>query len=326
MGEKIKALGLFSGGLDSILAFKVLQEQGVECIAVHFSTPFYFKQGIKEIARRYDIPLIIRSVMDNYIDVLKDPVYGYGKNFNPCIDCHGFMFRTALGMLSEFGARFVFSGEVLGERPFSQTGFGLERVAQLSGAPELILRPLSARLLSPTLPEKQGWVDRERLLDIKGRSRRRQLELAAYYGIEVNSSLQPAGGCLLTDPRISKRIREYVKRFENHRYVIFELIKTGRHFIIERNTALIIGRNRFENDVIEGYGLRGSIFRSISVPGPVGLLFGEKATDTYVRGLAARILASYAKPSEKEVEVVFEDGDVFLIGQESRDKFKRYLI
>ncbi len=326
MGKKIKAIGLFSGGLDSILAFKLLEEQGVECIAVHFSTPFYFKQGIKGIARRYDIPLIIRPVMDSYIDVLSKPVYGYGKNFNPCIDCHGFMFRAALGMLDEFEARFVFSGEVLGERPFSQTRFGLERVAQLSGAPGLVLRPLSARLLTPTIPEKEGWVDREKLLDIKGRSRRRQLELAAYYGIEVDSNLQPAGGCLLTDPRISRRIREYVKRFKNHSYIIFELIKTGRHFIVEKDTALIIGRNRFENDVIEAYDSRGSIFRSVSVPGPVGILFGYKAEDPYVRTLAARILASYAKPSQKEVEVVFRDEDLLLIQQESRDRFKRYMI
>ena len=320
----IRAIGLFSGGLDSILAFKILQEQGIDCIGVHFTTPFYKHSGIEEIAKKYSIPLIIRPVLKDYMSILTSPRHGYGKNFNPCIDCHGFMVKKAGDMLDELGAKFIFTGEVLGERPFSQTNYGLSEVGRASGYADLLLRPLSARLLPETLPERMGWVDRERLLDIKGRSRKRQLELAKRYGIDVDSSLQPAGGCLLTDPTISMRIKAYVRRFSEQDMVIYELIKTGRHFIIAKDTVVIIGRNQFENEVIERYASKGCILKTISVPGPVGILFGRLVNDVSVRTVAGRILAAYSKRIGREVDIEFCDGDVLLLKQEERGIFRKY--
>ena len=325
---RVKAVGLFSGGLDSILAFKVLQEQDIETIGVHFTTPFYHKSGIKEYARSLGIELIVRPILEEYIDkVLKSPVCGYGKNFNPCIDCHAFMVKLAGEVMKEVGARFVFTGEVLGERPFSQTRYGLKKVEELSGLQGLVLRPLSAKLLPPTIPEKEGWVDRERLLDIKGRSRKRQFELAEHYGIEIDPSIQPAGGCLLTDPFMSKRIRTYVRRFTDQSQVVYPLIKTGRHFLVAEDTAFVVGRNRFENEVIEKYAPKGVLVRPEGVMGPVGIVFGKLKDDPAVHNLSARILASYSKAKGGEdVMVKFSDGDEVVVKAEAKEKFKRYAI
>ncbi len=325
---KVKAIGLFSGGLDSILAFKVLQDQGVETVGVHFFTPFYSRPDIKELAKRFKIDLIVVPVLDEYIkDVLSSPVCGYGKNFNPCIDCHAFMIRKAGELMGKLGAKFVFTGEVLGERPFSQSSYGLRKVEELSGLKGYLLRPLSAKLLAETVPEKEGWVDRERLLDIRGRKRQRQIELAEYYEIDVDPSLQPAGGCLLTDPFMSKRIRAYIRRFHRQDLVIYSLIKTGRHFFVAKDTALVIGRNKFENDVIEKYGSRGVLLKPVGVAGPLGIIFGELIHDPAVHGLCARILASYCKACVAEgVFVSFSDGDALEVKKEDRKKFSRYAI
>ncbi len=325
---RIKAIGLFSGGLDSVLAFKVLQEQGVETIGVHFFTPFYSRPEIKDLAKKFKIDLIVVPVLDEYIEgVLKSPVCGYGKNFNPCIDCHAFMVRKAGELMPELGAEFVFTGEVLGERPFSQNSYGLRKVEELSGIQGYLLRPLSAKLLPETVPERKGWVDRARLLDIKGRGRQRQIELSKRYGIAIDPSLQPAGGCLLTDPFISKRIRAYVRRFHRQDLVIYPLIKTGRHFLVAEDTGLIIGRNRFENEVIKRYKSKGVLLESVGVPGPLGLIFGKAAQDPAVHGLCARILASYCKGQYgDDLFVNFSDGDGLGIKKEDRKRFSRYAI
>ncbi len=325
----VRAIGLFSGGLDSILAFKILQEQGINPIGVYFFTPFYSSQTkVKDLANRLNIEVIVVSVLEEYIDsVLKSPACGYGRNFNPCIDCHAFMVRKAGEFMSKFGAKFVFTGEVLGERPFSQTRYGLLKVEELSGLKGYVLRPLSAKLLPPTVPEKEGWVDRERLLDIRGRSRKRQFELAEKYGIELTPYLQPAGGCLLTDPFMSKRIRTYVRRLGTQSLVSYSLIKTGRHFWVEEGTGFILGRNQFENDIIKKYADKGVIVEAVNIAGPLGFLFGNKKNDKAVHGLCARILASYCKGGiGDDILVRFSDGDELKVRKEDRRRFSKYAI
>ena len=190
-----KALGLFSGGLDSILAALVLRRQGIEVAGVTFVTPFFGAEKALKSAAPLAIPLIVRDIGAVHLEMLKNPRYGYGRNLNPCIDCHALMFRLAAAMMADGGFDFLFSGEVLGQRPMSQNLNSLKAVAKASGAGDRILRPLSARLLPVTAMEKEGRVDRNQLLDIQGRSRRRQEELANEWGVKVYPA--PGGGCLL---------------------------------------------------------------------------------------------------------------------------------
>jgi len=192
-----KALGLLSGGLDSTLAAMVLKRQGVEVSGIVFVTPFFGAERARKAARQIDIPLLVENIGEEHLAMLKNPRYGYGKNLNPCIDCHAMMFALAGRRVLAGEFDFLFSGEVLGQRPMSQNFNALQAVAKHSGCPQLILRPLSARLLPVTGMEEQGLVDRERLLDIQGRSRRRQEDLAREWGLgEYPAS---GGGCLLTE-------------------------------------------------------------------------------------------------------------------------------
>ncbi len=328
--SKIRAIGLFSGGLDSIIACKLMEAEGIEVVGVYFFTPFFGNpQKVKAIADKYQIKVIVQNILEEYISgVLKDPNYGYGKNFNPCIDCHGFMLRKAGELMNSLKAKFVFTGEVLGERPFSQTYYGLKKVEELSGISGYILRPLSAKLLPETIAEKQGWVKRENLCAIKGRSRTVQFQLAEKFSIELEPEIQPSGGCLLTDPFLSKRVKSYIKRFKNYHYqfCIWELIKTGRHFILAKNTGFIIGRNQQENQVIESYKKRGIILRPNYNSGPTGILFGEKANEERIKRLASKIIASYSKKTNKLLEVVDDKGMVFKVIQKDRSYFKTLAI
>lgn len=306
---KTKAIALFSGGLDSILAFKVIAEQGIEVLGITFSTPFFGADKARATAHRVGLPLTVLDITEEHMRMLRSPRYGYGKNMNPCIDCHTLMLKVAGRRMEEEEADFVLTGEVLGQRPMSQGKQSLYVVAKNAGFPERILRPLSARLLPETEPERSGLVDRSRLCDIQGRGRKRQMEMAAHYGI--TSYPAPAGGCLLTDPIFARRLRDLFDRHPNHRIRDIELLKVGRHFRLTETTKAVVGRNAMDNETIERLAEAGDELICIDpFPGPTVLIPGGGDDDT--RRLAAGICARYSDaPRDREVIVHFRrDGNV----------------
>ncbi len=293
----MRAISLFSGGLDSMLAVKLMVEQGIDVTALYVKTGFGSTHDITdELAKRAKMAgadFVIADVREEYIqDILFDPVYGYGKNFNPCIDCHGYMFKIARAMMGDLGASFLVTGEVIGQRPMSQRAEALGQVSKLAGDNEdkLILRPLCAKLLEPTKPEIEGWVDRDKLLDISGRSRTRQLEMAASYGWDDYES--PGGGCLLTDPAFSAKLREFVEYEELHVEDI-DLLKFGRHFRLPDGAKLVVGRHKEDNESLQKVNNPDYLPIKLPVSGPFSLL-RKNATEDEVR-LALRIALTYGK-------------------------------
>jgi len=270
----IKAIALLSGGLDSILAIKVILEQGVAIEAVHFSSVFHGGQKddvpIKSVAEMLGVPLKTLDISTDLFEIIKNPKHGYGSNMNPCIDCHAFMFRKAGEYMRKVGASFLITGEVLGERPMSQRKDALRVVEKDSGMEGLILRPLSAKLLEPTIPEKNGWVDREKLLAIEGRSRKPQIELVKKFGIDKYPT--PAGGCLLTDKGFSDRLRDLMRRKPDFTISDVEFLRIGRHFRITKETRLVVGRNKEENGRLLKLAAEGdTFFYPVKTKGPVAL-------------------------------------------------------
>jgi len=309
MGEKTKAIGLFSGGLDSMLAVKLLQAQEIEVIGYTFVTPFFGPELALKSSEKLSIELETWEITDLYMKILENPSYGFGKNMNPCIDCHALMFRLAGGKIKAHGARFLFSGEVLGERPFSQNKGALRAVARLSGYEEYIVRPLSARLLEETPPEKAGWVDRSRLGDIQGRSRKRQMELAAKFGI--TDYPKPAGGCLLTEPNFSKRLKDLLQDTPDPRPRDLELLKVGRHIRWGKGCKIIVGRREEENKRLEDLWERGDSRLWVKgFPGPVVLVPGvtPRAADALL--FAAQVTVRYSDAPQGHVaDVACTDGE-----------------
>jgi tRNA-uridine 2-sulfurtransferase len=300
--EKIKALGLCSGGLDSILSAVVLQKQGIDVEWISFETPFFSADKAKKAARMVNIPLMVKDITQIYMQMLKNPNGGYGKNLNPCMDCHALMFRLAGEIMGERGFRFLFSGEVLGQRPMSQTRPSLKYVEKHSGMRGYILRPLSARKLDETIPEKNGWVDREKLLDITGRGRKRQIELAGKFGITDYPA--PAGGCLLTDKGYCHRLKDLLKQKDNVTHNELMLLRFGRHFRTLSGTKIIIGRTMEDNEnILTCYDPHAdSMMKINNYPSPVVLISGRASQGELY--LAAAMCAGYSKLPEKEsVEV-----------------------
>ncbi len=309
MGEKIRAIGLFSGGLDSMLAVKLLQEQDIEVIGYAFATPFFGPEQALASSRELGIRIEVWEITDRYMDLIKAPRYGFGKNMNPCIDCHALMFRLAGRKLAAHGARFLFSGEVLGERPFSQTRGALRAVGHLSGFEDLIVRPLSAKLLEETPPEKEGWIDRSRLEDIQGRSRKRQIALAARFGLTDYPG--PAGGCLLTEPHFSKRLRDLLRERPDPRRRDLELLKVGRHIRWGKDCKIIVGRREGENNRLEELWERGDFRLWVEgFPGPTVLVPAPPRPSEEALRFAARIAVRYSDvPPGDAARVSFTDGD-----------------
>lgn len=296
----MKAVSLFSGGLDSQLAVCIIKDQGIDVVGINFISPFFgsdlrFERAAKDLGIEYHQI----SVGPDYLEVLKNPVYGYGKNMNPCIDCHAFMFRMAGALMPDFGAQFLISGEVLGERPMSQNKNALGVVEKLSGYKGLILRPLSARLLTPTIPENEGWVDRNRLLDFSGRGRSRQMELAKHYGLKDYPT--PAGGCLLTQENISRRLKKLLTIKPESSLEDMEILKIGRHFYLDGDILLAVGRNQTENDWLLQISQSGDILLKVTDrPGPLGLVrpLGTSAVGDIHK--AAAIVARYSDARDSE--------------------------
>lgn len=301
-----KALGLLSGGLDSTLAALALQRQGIDVTCIAFVTPFFGAAKAQKAALRTGIPLITRDIGEVHLEVVKNPVHGYGKNMNPCIDCHALMFRLAAEVMAEEGFDFLFSGEVLGQRPMSQNLSALGKVAAHSGVPDRILRPLSARLLPPTAMEERGMVDRERLLDIQGRSRTRQEELARQWGLaEYPSS---GGGCLLTEKSFAGRLRDLFSHQPDCVLSDIELLKLGRQIRLSPSAKVVIGRNQEDNAALQSFASPDDfLLRAAAFNGPTALLRGTPSEED-LRTAAAAVVAYGKGQGEKEAEVLVRRG------------------
>jgi tRNA-specific 2-thiouridylase len=303
---RVKAISLLSGGLDSILATELIRRQGIEVITFNIKTPFGIpkKDGTSEAAQAADqlkVPLKVITVEQDYLRMLRKPKHGYGKNLNPCVDCKIFILKKAKKYAKEIGADFIFTGEVLGERPMSQHGPALKVIAEESGLKGKLLRPLSAKLLAETAAEKKGLVDRTKLLSIQGRSRKPQFALAQEYGITVYPS--PAGGCLLTCEEYCKKLRDL---FENKKHISMAdvtLLRVGRHFRFGKN-KIIVGRNEVENKFLTANKVRSDFyFETCNVVGPTTLLQGPK-TKAAIE-IAAKLTASYSDAKSGELMVKF---------------------
>ena len=245
----VRALAMISGGLDSILAARLIKEQGVEVIGICFRSYFFNEENAKRMTKQIGIRLEVVDFSKEHFEMVKNPSHGWGKNMNPCIDCHSMMMRYSGELLEKFNADFIITGEVLNQRPMSQNKSALNIVKKQSGFSEKILRPLCAKNLDPTPMEVNGLVDREMLLDISGRSRKVQMELADKWGIKDYPS--PAGGCKLTDPNYSIRLKELVERKENVTEKDIHLLKYGRHFITDDKTKIIVTRTAEEGESIK---------------------------------------------------------------------------
>jgi len=311
-----KAIGLVSGGLDSTLATKIMKDQGVEIDAVNFYTGFCTsehrrmmgkargKRGGRNEALRAGADTGVRvdiiDVSDEYLSIVAHPTYGYGAAINPCIDCRIFMLKKAKERMESTGAQFVFTGEVLGQRPMSQRMRQLKLVEKESGLDGLLLRPLSAKLLSPTVPEKEGWVDRDKLYDISGRSRKEQFRIAECYGI--TDYPQPAGGCcFLTDKNYASRLRDLFNQKGKDAISMEDviLLKVGRHFRISETAKAIVGRDERENGFLENYEKNRWVFKVLDFEGPLTLMEGELCEEDKRRGAA--ITARYSDGKEQDV-------------------------
>ena len=236
----MKAIAMLSGGLDSELSIRIIHKQGIEIIALNFSSPFCLcnkKGGCQfeayRVAKNLNIELKVIKLTDEYLEIVKNPKYGYGKNMNPCIDCRILMFKYAKKMMEELNAGFLITGEVLGQRPKSQHLKALQIIEKESNLERLIVRPLSAKVLPITIPEEKGWIDREKLFAITGRQRKEQIKLAGNF--DMKDYPCPSGGCLLTDKEFSKKICDLIKHIGDLKLRDVNLLKIGRHFRLSKN-------------------------------------------------------------------------------------------
>ena len=315
----VKAIGLISGGLDSTLALMIMKEHGVQVDAVNFYTGFCVAEhrrkmsgaGSKGPTRNEalragvdaGIEVSFVDVSADYLPVVTHPKYGYGSAINPCIDCRIFMLKKAKERMTRTGAGFIFTGEVLGQRPMSQRMHQMKLIERESGLAGLLLRPLSAKLLDPTIPEKEGWVDRERLYAISGRGRKEQVKLAEKFGI--TDYPQPAGGCcFLTDKSYARRLRDLFQ-YKGKDSLTDEdviLLKVGRHFRISDQAKVIVGRDEKENAFLTRYVDDRCSFRVLGFEGPLTLLEGEASEQD--KRVAAQITARYSDGREQDIAKV----------------------
>jgi len=302
----VKALGLLSGGLDSILATELIRKQDIEVVAFNVKTPFCIckKDGTSEAAaaaNQLKVPLKVVSVEKDYLQMLRKPKYGYGKNMNPCIDCKIFMIKKAKKYAKEIGADFIFTGEVLGERPKSQHYPALRLIEEEAGLKGKLLRPLSAKLLPETAAEKKGLVDRTKLLNIQGRSRKPQFQLAKEFGIKSYPS--PAGGCLLTCEEYSKKLRDLFANKKRVSMADIALLRVGRHFRLGKN-KIIVGRNEAENKFLAAQKTPSEYYFELpDIVGPITILQGPKTKNAIET--AAKLTAYYSDAETAKVKVNF---------------------
>lgn len=300
----MKAISLFSGGLDSTLASKIIINQGIEVIGVYFDNGFGTLDfnPLIDFAKSFGMYLKIMDIRAEFLSVLSKPGHGYGRAVNPCIDCHAFMLGKARNELSKYGAEFVITGEVLGQRPMSQHLPSLNIVAKESGLGDRLLRPLSAKNLAETMPERMKWVDRQKLYNFSGRSRLPQIKLARELGIA--DFKQPAGGCLLTDENIGRRIKDIMA----YRALSVDdgmLARIGRHFRTDKKMKIIIGRNKPENEILSKYKPGRVYLELVSHPGPSALV--ENLSLQGDIAIAAGLVARFGDcPPENDAIVLIE--------------------
>ena len=309
----MKAIALLSGGLDSTVAAKIIQNLGIELIAFNTKTAFCLcdhrsSSGCMHTsaltAKNLKLKLVSLNVSEEFLEIVKKPKHGYGSNMNPCIDCRILLFKKAKELMQKEGASFVITGEVLGQRPMSQRLEAMRLIEREAGLEGLVLRPLSAKALEPTIPEKEGWVDRGKLLNISGRGRRVQMDLALTFGIQDYPC--PSGGCLLTDPEFSKRLKDLMKYGEFNLNNV-NLLKLGRHFRLTDKAKLIVGRNENENSrLINMAGVNDRIFTPPEdIAGPTALGRGE--FDEHLIKTSEAIVSFYCDASYGVVPIQEEE-------------------
>ncbi|MBI2094205.1 MAG: hypothetical protein HYT88_05715 [Candidatus Omnitrophica bacterium] len=295
-----KCVAMISGGLDSALAARLMLEQDIAVAGLYLSMSWGCceKEKAQACAQELGIPLMVLNVGDAYLDVIRSPKYGYGSGMNPCVDCRIYMFRIAKSYMESISAGFVVTGEVLGQRPMSQRRRPLDIIEAESGLEGLLLRPLSAQLLEPTLPELLGVVSRERLLTFSGRSRHEQLAMASSFGIRNHST--PAGGCLLTDESFAQKTRDLFAHEQRPTTKDMELLTLGRHFRTSLRTKIILGRNALENLMLEGHSDSGYLCLRPVFAGPSALIIG--VCDEETLGLTLRLIWRYTKEEKRPQE------------------------
>ena len=310
---KKKAISLISGGLDSSIATKLILDQGIDVVGLHFTSSFASRRerlgGLQAIktAEELGIRIILKEKGPEYIDVIRNPKHGYGKNMNPCIDCRIFMLRKTTEVMAEEDASFVITGEVLGQRPMSQRRPTIELIEKESGLESLILRPLSAKHFPLSRPESEGIVDRAQLLDITGRGRTSQFELVERYQLKAFGD--PGGGCLLTEAMYSNRLRDLFAHDKNFTMFDIDLLNTGRHFRINADTKLILGRNKGEKEKLHAmWVLPYILVYAIGFPGPLGILKGNLGKE--VMTVVANILSYYGKNKEPIITIETNNGAI----------------
>ena len=341
MSAKIRAIGLVSGGLDSALAVAVVKRLGVDVLGLHvaigYSATFMRREiageqastvAAEESARMsaaFGVGVRILDCSVEYFDVLLHPRHGYGANANPCIDCHLFMIRKAKEIMEREGAHFVFTGEVLGQRPMSQNYKALGLIDTECGLGGLLVRPLSAKLLPETVPERNGWLPREGLLDIQGRSRRRQMELAGELGITGYSS--PAGGCMLTDENYAAKLKDWMRHRGEAALTHEEtlLFSVGRHFRLSPSVKIVVGRREAENIYIERAWRGDWLAVPLDGPGPTVLVQGQ-ATEENLRAAASFVARYSDAKGSPAVKVAVRKGAmerIFEVAAASEDLIER---
>lgn len=319
MSKQIKAVSLISGGLDSLLSTKVIMDQGIHVEGINFFTGFCVEghtHAIRKkdkakpkrnnalwVAEQLGIKLHIIDVIEEYKDVLLNPKHGYGQNMNPCLDCKGFMVKKAHEWIKENDFDFIITGEVIGQRPMSQRKDTMPVIQRESGAGDLLVRPLCGQHLPATLPEREGWLDRDKLLDFSGRTRKPQFALAEEFGFEDYAT--PAGGCcFLTDKSYSQKLVDLWQHRGNREYELDDimLLKVGRHIRPNDKFKIIVSREEGENKFMDGYKKQFTHLYISSHPGPLALIEGELNEDDLK--IAGQVVARYSQGrDDEEVEV-----------------------
>lgn len=310
MSEESKVLVLFSGGLDSTLAVKAMLEQGLDVEVAMFTTPFCLcdKCSAESIVKKFGLKAHKIFLGQDYLDLISNPPRGYGSQMNPCIDCRLLMMKKAKELANKIEAKCIVTGEVVGQRPFSQTKQALDFIEKKAGLEGKILRPLSAQLLKETEVERRGIVNREKLFSIQGRRRLPQMDLAKEWGIKDYPC--PSGGCLLTDPRFADRLRDYLKHDQSLNIADIVLLRLGRHFRVD-GSKIIVGRNKIENEKLL-YLANSNKWISLEVVnynGPITLI--ERTDDDRIIEIAAGITVRYSDAERgSEIKVKVIDGQL----------------
>ncbi len=311
------AIALLSGGLDSTLAVKVILDNGIKVVALNFVSTFCTctsknstcKSEAVRVAEEFGVPIKVMNKGENYIDIIRNPKYGYGKGINPCVDCRIYMYKLAKSYMEDIGASFIFTGEVIGQRPMSQRREVFKVVEEESGLEGLIVRPLCAKHLEPTEPEKAGIISRDELLNFIGRTRRPQISLAE--SLSIKDYPCPAGGCLLTDKIFARKVRDILKHKPRVTTKDLQLLRCGRHFRTPDGVKIVVGRDQIDNMKISNLRqVRDALIEPVGFQGPVALVCGGSRNGATT--LAGRMILKYAEKKAKglrTLKILDSDGE-----------------